>query len=298
MAKRSTPMEKAARLLDLVPFLYKNQGISIDQLAEEFDVDRDEILSDLNTLWMCGETRFDLIELEFDLGFVYIRNAQAINLVRSLSSQEMISIFFGLDLLRDELGNQRPDLIKEIESLKSKINPELSSKVSANPAVSASLLEAIDKAIASRSLLEIEYHSVADDKYSKRLISPIENVRRDGHDFLIAFCSVADSRRTFRLDRISNHQIVDLSSPQFPVSDESEKRISVRLKVHGNARLLQETFDKCQDLGDKTFLVEVFNSSWLIREVIASAGDFELLEPLALREEVARQSQAISLQYR
>lgn len=298
MAKRSTPMEKAARLLDLVPFLYKNQGISIDQLAEEFNVDRDEILSDLNTLWMCGETRFDLIELEFDSGFVYIRNAQAINLVRSLSSQEMISIFFGLDLLRDELGNQRPDLIKEIESLKSKINPELSSKVSANPAVSASLLEAIDKAIASRSLLEIEYHSVADDKYSKRLISPIEKVRRDGHDFLIAFCSVADSRRTFRLDRISNHQIVDLSSPQFPVIDESEKRISAKLKVHGNARLFQETFDKCQDLGDKTFLVEVFNSSWLIREVIASAGDFELLEPLALREEVARQSQAISLQYR
>jgi predicted DNA-binding transcriptional regulator YafY len=291
-------MEKAARLLDLVPFLYKNQGISIDQLAEEFNVDRDEILSDLNTLWMCGETRFDLIELEFDSGFVYIRNAQAINLVRSLSSQEMISIFFGLDLLRDELGNQRPDLIKEIESLKSKINPELSSKVSANPAVSASLLEAIDKAIASRSLLEIEYHSVADDKYSKRLISPIEKVRRDGHDFLIAFCSVADSRRTFRLDRISNHQIVDLSSPQFPVIDESEKRISAKLKVHGNARLLQETFDKCQDLGDKTFLVEVFNSSWLIREVIASAGDFELLEPLALREEVARQSQAMSLQYR
>ncbi len=291
-------MEKAARLLDLVPFLYKNQGISIDQLAEEFNVDRDEILSDLNTLWMCGETRFDLIELEFDSGFVYIRNAQAINLVRSLSSQEMISIFFGLDLLRDELGNQRPDLIKEIESLKSKINPELSSKVSANPAVSASLLEAIDKAIASRSLLEIEYHSVADDKYSKRLISPIEKVRRDGHDFLIAFCSVADSRRTFRLDRISNCQIVDLSSPQFPVIDESEKRISAKLKVHGNARLLQETFDKCQDLGDKTFLVEVFNSSWLIREVIASAGDFELLEPLALREEVARQSQAISLQYR
>ncbi|CAN2199964.1 COG2378 Predicted transcriptional regulator [Candidatus Nanopelagicaceae bacterium] len=298
MVKRSTPMEKAARLLDLVPFLYKNQGISIDQLAEEFNVDRDEILSDLNTLWMCGETRFDLIELEFDSGFVNIRNAQAINLVRSLSSQEMISIFFGLDLLRDELGNQRPDLIKEIESLKSKINPELSSKVSANPAVSASLLEAIDKAIASRSLLEIEYHSVADDKYSKRLISPIEKVRRDGHDFLIAFCNVADSRRTFRLDRISNPQIVDLSSPQLPVIDESEKRISAKLKVHGNARLLQETFDKCQDLGDKTFLVEVFNSSWLIREVIASAGDFELLEPLALREEVARQSQAMSLQYR
>jgi predicted DNA-binding transcriptional regulator YafY len=298
MAKRSTPMEKAARLLDLVPFLYKNQGISIEMLAKEFGVDRDEILSDLNTLWMCGETRFDLIELEFESGYVYIRNAQAINLVRSLSTQEMISIFFGLDLIKDELGNERQDLLTEIEALKSQISPELSSKVSANHAVSASLLEEIDKAITSRSLLEIQYHSVADDKKSTRVISPIEKVRRDGQDFLIAFCTVADSRRTFRLDRISAAKSIDLSSPSIEEVNEKELRTSVTLKVHGNARLLKETFDRCQELGDDKYLVEVFNPSWLVREIIASAGDFELLEPRNLRQEVSRQSRAIALQYR
>jgi predicted DNA-binding transcriptional regulator YafY len=298
MAKRSTPMEKAARLLDLVPFLYKNQGISIEMLAKEFGVDRDEILSDLNTLWMCGETRFDLIELEFESGYVYIRNAQAINLVRSLSTQEMISIFFGLDLIKDELGNERQDLLAEIEALKSQISPELSSKVSANQAISASLLEEIDKAITSRSLLEIQYHSVADDKKSTRVISPIEKVRRDGHDFLIAFCNVADSRRTFRLDRISAAKSIDLSSPSIEEVNEKELRTSVTLKVHGNARLLKETFDRCQELGDDKYLVEVFNPSWLVREIIASAGDFELLEPINLRQEVSRQSRAIALQYR
>jgi len=298
MAKRSTPMEKAARLLDLVPFLYKNQGISIEMLAKEFGVDRDEILSDLNTLWMCGETRFDLIELEFESGYVYIRNAQVINLVRSLSTQEMISIFFGLDLIKDELGTERPDLLAEIETLKSQISPELATKVSANHAVSASLLEEIDKAIASRSLLEIQYHSVADDKKSTRVISPIEKVRRDGHDFLIAFCTVADARRTFRLDRISVAQSVDLSSPSIEVLDEKELRTSVTLKIHGNARLFKETFDRFQELGDDKYLVEVFNPTWLVREIIASAGDIELLEPLNLRQEVSRQSRAMSLQYR
>ncbi len=291
-------MEKAARLLDLVPFLYKNQGISIEMLAKEFGVDRDEILSDLNALWMCGETRFDLIELEFESGYVYIRNAQAINLVRSLSTQEMISIFFGLDLLKDELGDQRPDLLAEIEALKSQISPELSSKVSANHAVSTSLLEEIDRAIASRSLLEIQYHSVADDKYSTRTISPIEKVRRDGHDFLIAFCTVADSRRTFRLDRISSAKAIDLSSPSIEVPDEDDARLSVTLKVHGNARLLKETFDRCRELGGDKYQVEVFNTSWLVREIIASGGDFELLEPLNLRQEVARQSRTMTLQYR
>ena len=291
-------MQKAARLLDLVPFLYKNQGISIEMLAVEFGVDRDEILSDLNTLWMCGETRFDLIELEFESGYVYIRNAQAINLVRSLSTQEMISIFFGLDLLKEQLGNQRSDLLAEIESLKSHISPELSSLVSANPAISASLLEEIDKAITSRSALEIQYHSVADDKYSTRIIFPIEKVRRDGQDFLIAFCTVADSRRTFRLDRVTAAKMVSASKPSISSPHEDDSRLSVTLKVHGNARLLKETFDKCEDLGGNKYRVKVFSPSWLIREIIASAGDFELLEPLDLRQELARQSKAISRQYR
>ena len=303
MAKRSTPMQKAARLLDLVPFLYKNQGISIEHLAAEFGVDRDEILSDLNTLWMCGETRFDLIELEFESGYVYIRNAQAINLVRSLSTQEMISIFFGLDLLREQLGTQRPDLLAELESLKSQISPELSSQVSANPAIPAYLLEEIDKAITSRSSLEIQYHSVADDKYSTRVVFPIEKFRRDGQDFLIAFCTVADSRRTFRLDRVTAAKMVSASLPSSSLSssslpNEDDSRLSVTLKVHGNARLLKETFDKYRDLGGNKYQVEVFSPSWLIREVIASAGDFELLEPLDLRQEVARQSREISRQYR
>ncbi len=298
MVKRSTPMEKAARLLDLVPFLYKNQGISIENLAAEFNVTRDEILSDLNTLWMCGETRFDLIELEFDSGYVYIRNAEAINLVRSLSTQEMISIFFGLDLLNEELGDERPDIRQEIDYLKSQINPELSSRVSANQAIPSSLLEAIDKAISLRSMLEIEYHSVGDDQFSTRQVAPLEKVRRDGQDFLIAFCTTADSRRTFRLDRIRVARVLETDVQPNSVPEEAESRISVLLKVHDSARLFRERFDKWRDLGDGKFQVEVFNSSWLIREVIASRGDFELVEPIGLREEVVRQSRAISLQYR
>jgi predicted DNA-binding transcriptional regulator YafY len=109
---------------------------------------------------------------------------------------------------------------------------------------------------------------------------------------------VADSRRTFRLDRISAAKSIDLSSPSIGEVNEKELRTSVTLKVHGNARLLKETFDRCQELGDDKYLVEVFNPSWLVREIIASAGDFELLEPINLRQEVSRQSRAIALQYR
>ena len=51
MAKlQSSPIAKAARLLDLVPYISTHQGISVKDLAQEFDVSTTELLDDLNTL--------------------------------------------------------------------------------------------------------------------------------------------------------------------------------------------------------------------------------------------------------
>ena len=52
MARKSTPTEQAARMLDLVPFISSHQGISTTELAAEFGISVDELLGDLNSLWM------------------------------------------------------------------------------------------------------------------------------------------------------------------------------------------------------------------------------------------------------
>jgi predicted DNA-binding transcriptional regulator YafY len=59
-----------------------------------------------------------------------------------------------------------------------------------------------------------------------------------------------------------------------------------------------ETFDICRGLGDGRYEVEIFNTNWLIREVLASGGDIEILEPGYLRSEVLGQSREIGLHYR
>jgi len=155
MAKNTNPTQKAARLLDLVPFLYTHQGISIRELAKNFDVSESEIVSDLNTLWMCGESRFDLVDLDFESGFVTIRNAEALNLVRELSKQEIMTILFGLDMLREDLQSERTDLLKEIEVLKSLLNQKSTVAISASPAYDPKVQRTIDTAIQRRRALEI-----------------------------------------------------------------------------------------------------------------------------------------------
>jgi proteasome accessory factor C len=81
MAKQAaSPIAKTARLLDLVPFITTHQGISIKDLAKEFAISTEELLDDLNTLWMCGlpgYTPLELIDLSFESGFVSIRNADS-----------------------------------------------------------------------------------------------------------------------------------------------------------------------------------------------------------------------------
>jgi len=44
--------------------------------------------------------------------------------------------------------------------------------------------------------------------------------------------------------------------------------------------------------------VDIYNQSWLIREVLASGGAIEVVEPAPLRAEIARQAALVASQYR
>jgi proteasome accessory factor C len=297
MNKRANPVEKAARLLDLVPFIYSHQGISVADLAAEFSVKTDELLADLNSLWMCGETRFDLIELEFESGFVYIRNADALNVVRSLSVQEVTAILFGLDLLKESISTERSDLLADIEKIKKVIGTPLQRLVASEPMISGEVIIAIDEALKNRQKLQITYHSVADDLTNERVVHPMEKRVENGVELLLAFCESADAVRSFRLDRIQKSELVQAASVQTG-RVQSGVIESVTVRVHADLRRVFETLGTLTPgIGD-TYTVDIYNQSWLIREVLASGGAIEVVEPAALRAEIARQAALVASQYR
>lgn len=297
MTKRDNPVEKAARLLDLVPFIYSHQGISVTDLASEFSITSEELLKDLNALWMCGETRFDLIELEFESGFVYIRNAEAINVVRSLSVQEVAAILFGLDFLRESISVERVDLLSDIEAIKKLIGTPLQRSIASEPKIAGDIILVIDETLTNRQKLQITYHSVAEDLTSERVIHPIERRVENGVEFLLAFCESANGVRNFRLDRIQSARISQVPSSQI-ARPHASPVAQVRIKIHGDLRQVFETFGKIASAAGNTYTVEIYNQSWLIREVLASAGAIEVVEPSSLRAEIARQAALVAAQYR
>ena len=259
---------RLARLIDLVPYISKHQGISIAELAQKFGVATTEIEKDLWLLYMCGlpgQTPLELMEFEFEDGFVTVRNADELKFPRTLTQTEIAALIVGLELLSTE-GNEVAG------KLKFKLSEMFSSNISYEPNNEDLLAGKIDQAIQNNKVLNIKYAG------KLREIIPFE-IYRDGTEiYLKAFCKLARDRRTFKISRIESLEILAKSelAPNEVPSQSAPNQTSI--KVHHQARRVRET------LGGNSE-VQYFSKEWLISEVMAMGGAIELTDP-ELRESI------------
>jgi len=294
MAKsQATPVERAARLLDLVPFISTHQGISIRELAQEFDLSDSELLSDLNTLWMCGlpgYTPLELIDLDFESGYVSIRNAEILQRVRLLTKQELVIILLGLDILHESLTLTRPDLVTAIEKLIEKIKRIVGDVASADPIVDSGQRAVISAAIASRRDLEISYHSTIRDVITSRRVTPLDIAVDFGFEVLNAYCHTASAFRTFRLDNMKSVELIAATSviPR----DRDDLEFNWHLQITSRLRTSLERFREVPgDLpADKEITVDVksFSQDWLLRSALSTLGSVEVKTPKEARTSIAK----------
>jgi proteasome accessory factor C len=287
MSKKSTPTQKAARMLDLVPYISSHQGVSTTELAAQFGISVAELLSDLNSLWMCGDNRFDLIDLEFASGYVSIRNAETLNRVRNLSQQEIIAIVLGLDLISKDLPEERTDLQDDIQSLRTKLGKGIERVIDATPASDGEVLALIKQSIATGRKLKIEYLASLDGSITSRVVSPIDFYVSDNRDFLVAFCELADAQRTFRIDRIKNAILLELEATSTTSSASPDTRMKATVEIVTEKRRSRESLGKFVAGAGSEVEVSTYSLSWLARTVIASGGAMKVLAPSATRSEVA-----------
>jgi proteasome accessory factor C len=287
MVKKSTPIERAARMLDLVPFISSHQGISTTELAAEFGISIDELLGDLNSLWMCGDNRFDLIDLEFDSGYVTIRNAQTLNLIRSLSQQELITVLIGLDLIAKSLPSNRVDLLHDISSLKAKLGKEVGRILDASPLHDGEILSIVRQGLEELRKVEISYFSPTEDRVSQRVVTPLQIFSKDEHFFLIAFCDTVGAQRTFRVDRIQSATLQDKSKSVPAAVLATETAHTVEVEILSNFRKSRESLGGfVQGEGDRV-TVSSYSASWILRTVISAAGAMKVTTAPEIREQIA-----------
>jgi len=298
----SAPLARTARLLDLVPYINTHQGIALKELAQHFEVTPAQMNADLMTLWMCGlpgYTHLELMNLDFESGFVSIGNASTLSKPRAITFQECVALLLGLDLIASSLPSDRQDLLTAAESLRKRLTDILGLpvKLSVVGSTSGAVATAIAQAIETNSGLKIRYHSLYKDQVTERTVVPLNLYESDNHQYMHAFCSTAKDYREFRVDRIDQATPADIS-PEFPVKIDSTEKLSFSIKIMSPSRDVTERFAIEHSTTGSSIELSSYSRQWIERSVMASGGAVLLSAPQEIRAEIAKKAQLMLNRYK
>lgn len=298
----SSPLLRTARLLDLVPFLNTHQGIALKELAAHFDVTPTQMSADLMTLWMCGlpgYTPLELMDLEFESGFVTIRNAPTLAKPRTITFQEGVALLLGLDLVAASIPEERADLLKSVQSLRERLTKLLGVpiKLSVVAATSGAVSTTITQAIQSNGGLEIRYHSLYKDQISQRSVMPIDLYDSNGQQYMRAFCFTANDYREFRVDRIESATAAAVPA-QVSAEVVNQEKIAFQITAQTHSRDVAERF-AISDMPLETAIeLSSYSRQWIERSVMASGAAVILNSPLEIRAELVKKAQLVLNRYK
>ena len=295
-------LTRFARLLTLVPFLQTHQGIAIGEAAKTMGISENDLIADLNLLWMCGlpgYSHLELIDLDFEDGYISIQNADTLAKPLSLTSDEAIALSMGLSLL-GALPNS--DLNEDLLSAKAKIQAgalkaseleQLNRQMLFVPEKSTDQMtaqfELIGGAILRQEQVEIEYYVPGRDQMTKRTIEPTRIRLIDGVSYVEAWCLRAEDRRQFRLDRI--YSVTLLSTPishqastTFSL-DEKPGLTAYQVWLKPTGRWVLERYG-ATDLGGNSATLFAGDPDWLLRLALSAGGDLEVTSDPELAERI------------
>lgn len=289
---------RALRLLDLVPFIVKKPGISITELASEFGVTKEEILKDLNLLFLCGlpgYTPLELIDISFDEGSVVVRDPQNLDAPRNFNEAESLALRIALAALLEVTPPQHRDHEK-IKKLISKIGSAFSSDIPEGAVDFVSdkekqILTIIEMAIKEEQDLEIHYVNVARDTSTIRVVTPHSLSILRERTLLQGFCHLAQGLRTFNLRHIKAATPVQRSATASELEiRENQSTVVTLITSSDDSEFVKVNMDSFSKRGEvsglTTYDIVVFQPEWIVRSIIAEPSDLSLSQPSTLRKAI------------
>lgn len=283
--------QRALRTMDLVPYILENPGISTVDLAAKFSVTQKQIEKDLQLIFLCGlpgYTPYELIDLTFEDGIVSIIEPQVLTKPRNFSSNEMVVIKLGLEILR-EINVNEPNKLDKISTLLQKVHRQtdqdsvlLAKEISSSPYYSV-----ISTAISQRKQLSIEYQSVSKDQLSTRLIVPYNISMLNGNLYLSAYDMDRQSDRVFKLDLISKCEIGERAELDLVKSTATDQIVELMVDVNLTNFIERNTsiiVDQRLTADGIKVTLKVNNLEWISRAVISYAPNINVISPIALSE--------------
>lgn len=289
--------ERALRLLDIVPYVVQNQGISVSELAKHFSITKAELLKDLNTLFLCGlpgYTPLELIDLSVEDDLVVIRDPQNLSAPRNFTYSEVLILRIALAALQETIpaGSDRyRNLLKLREKFEAMFAEDIpSGAIHIELDKQGFTLELVKRAIQEHKDLLIRYLNVAQDEISERRVTP-DTVQVQGERLLLhGYCHLAKGARSFNLKYIQHIEISNQVDELKEVLAKSSEVLSVTLSIPDQSSVFyQSNKDFLEPLSDNRYVIKMHNMNWLLRKVISEPGAKVEL-PGAIRSKVREEA--------
>jgi proteasome accessory factor C len=304
--------ERLNRLLLMVPFLARKEGVGVEELCAKFDIDRAVLMEDLETLRMCGVPDYspaDLMDFSVEGGRVSMMFADYFNRPLNLTRPEALTMFVaGSALVRSGVFEQSGALFSALgkieELLSEESKEELESVIQRVDvemrAYEGTMREIIDEGLEREMTLELDYWSFSRDEMTHREVEPMSLICSQGFWYLLAWCRKSDDQRLFRLDRIASVELTDepvtervresFDVPRVVGEYKPGKKahtVSLRFADRQGRRIVEEwpaAQISEQDDGSVLIKLRTSNLAWLATYLLRFGGDVRVEGPRELRK--------------
>lgn len=304
---RSEAHERLRRLLLLVPFVARNPGLSVGEVAAAMGTSREQLLKELDLLTLVGRPPFqpdDFVDISVEDDRVFVHIEQRFSAPPRLTAAEGAALLAAAALLRPAPGDA---LSKALEKLERVLPPNamdrsrdmrrrLDITVEGPPSLSE-----LTRAIAERREVILTYFAASRGAAEQRRVRPEELFHHRGHWYLSAHCLSRGEPRLFRLDRVAAFEVTDVPfeaapEPRPPLRPSTSARAPVRVRFAARAAAsVRERFGDAVVEGaggEVTVLVPGDAERWLTTWVLSFGADAIVVEPAWAVEAVARAARA------
>ncbi|HEY7874296.1 MAG TPA: WYL domain-containing protein [Actinomycetota bacterium] len=206
------------RILVLLPYAIRHPGVSVDELSRKFGVKKQDLVADLNLVFLCGLPGYgpgDLIDVAVENDRVFVRMADYFSAPLKLTPAEAVALYAGgaaiADLPEmDEADALRRALAKLGRALGTGNGQEAAPiQVAGGPAGASEHLQTLRDALVDRKRVQLEYFSASRGELTERAVDPWGLFTALGRWYLIALDHSSDEERMFRVDRIRSARVLN-----------------------------------------------------------------------------------------
>lgn len=281
--KRVPASARLRRMLSILPWLMSQpDGAAIDEVCRRFDVTREQLLADLEVVWMVGVYPYSpdtLVDVVMDHDRVSIRLADYFrHPLRMTPDQALALVATGQSLAAVRGSDPEGPLSRAIAKVAGVLGVDPATvEVDLGEAETATL-DLLKRASDEHRQVELDYYTYGRDELTHRIVDPYRVYADQGQWYLEAFCHSSNDERIFRVDRVRDAALLDQTfappetAPELGIFRATADTPRVTLELTRDARWVVEQYpvegvDELDDGGLRVTLA-ISGRPWLERLLV------------------------------